>query len=447
MLKETIIGSLFGQRLSRALDTIVKTYTAQKKFSGAVLVARGGRVLLSKGYGLANIEHDIPNTPQTVFRLGSMTKAFTAMLIMQLVEQGKLAIEDTLSRYLSDYPNAERITLYHLLSNTSGILDYVLMPGYRDIMRAPITLNALIAQFREEALEFEPGTDFGYSNSNWVLLGSIIEQVTGQRYAEALRQRIFDPAGMAHSGYDWTAPIIRQRASGYTDTARQWVNAETIDSSTMHAAGALYSTVEDLYHLDRALHADTLLRRATFSRMTQAAYVRDGHGYGLGWELYALHGHRVVAHSGGLDGFLSNLVRFVDDDATLIILSNLGGAATAALTETLAAALFGVPYELPAARAFVKVDPAVLADYVGDYDLNFGGRTFALRFFVEGDTLMMDVRGWSTSVTYPMSETLFYARSKGDVEMTFCRDVSGRVNTIAMLWGGHHITAQRVSSP
>jgi hypothetical protein len=213
----------------------------------------------------------------------------------------------------------------------------------------------------------------------------------------------------------------------------------------MHAAGALHSTVEDLYRLDRALYDGTLLRRETFERMTVRVTGTENYGYGYGWELSIQHGHRAVAHSGGLDGFLSNFVRFVDDNITIIVLSNLGGAAWSEMCDSIAAIMFDMPYELPSARKFIKVDPSVFADYVGDYDMSFGGRRFTLRFFVEGDTLMMDVRGWSTSVTYPMSETMFYARSKGDVEMTFQRDTSGRVNSIDMLWGGHRLTAQRIN--
>jgi CubicO group peptidase (beta-lactamase class C family) len=445
MLKERIIGSLFGQRQSRELDMLVKTYTDQKKFSGAVLVARDGCIILNKGYGLANIEHNVPNTPQTVFRIGSMTKAFTAIAIMQWVEQGKIAVEDTLSKYLPDYPNGEQITLHHLLSNTSGITDYLLMSGFRETMRTPTSVTALIDRFRDEPLEFEPGAEFGYSNSNWVLLGFILEKMSGKSYADVIQEQIFTPAGMTHSGYEWTAPVIKQRAAGYTDTTREWVNAEPIDSSTMYAAGALHSTAEDLYRLDRALHDGTLLRRETFERMTARVSGTESYGYGYGWELMIQHGHCAVAHSGGLDGFLSNFVRFVDDKVTLIFLNNLGGAAWSELTESLAAVVFGAPYELPSARKFIKVDPAVFVDYIGDYNLSFGGRQFILQFFVEGDTLMMDARGWSTSVTYPMSETMFYARSKGDVEMTFQRDTSGHINSIDMLWGGHRLTAQRIN--
>jgi CubicO group peptidase (beta-lactamase class C family) len=444
MLKELIIGNLFGQRESRELDTLVKAYTEQKKFSGSVLVARDGNILLSKGYGVANIEHDVPNTPQTVFRIGSMTKAFTAIAIMQLVERGKIKIEDTLNKYLPDYPHGERITLHHLLSNTSGITDYLLLDGFRETMRIPTTTSALIERFRDKPLEFEPGADFGYSNSNWVLLGFILEQMTGKSYEEVIQEQIFTPAGMNHSGYEWTAPVIKQRASGYTDTNRQWVNAEPIDSSTMHAAGGLHSTVEDLYRLDQALYDGTLMRPETFKRMTERVIGTEDYGYGYGWELYAKHGHRAMAHSGGLDGFLSNFVRFVDDKVTIIFLNNLGGAAWSELTDSLAAVVFGAPYELPSMRKFVKVDPIIFTDYVGEYELSFGGRRFTLHYFVEGDTLIMDVTGWSKSVTYPISETMFYARSKGEVEMTFQRDTSGRVNSIDMLWGGHQIIAKRI---
>ena len=252
MIAERIIGNLFGSKIGNELDALAQAYAAQGKFSGAVLVARKGEILLKKGYGLANREHDVPNTPQTIFRIGSMTKPFTAIAIMQLVEAGQLSVDDTVSKFLPDFPNGERITVHHLLSNRSGIRDYILMPEYNAIKKQRVSTEQLIGLFRDEPLLFEPGSEFGYSNGNWVLLGYMLEQITGKSYEAAIRERIFQPLGMNNSGAEWEQPLIKHRASGYDDTGAGFLNAELHDDTTMHGAGALYSTVEDLFKWDRA---------------------------------------------------------------------------------------------------------------------------------------------------------------------------------------------------
>lgn len=443
MVAERLIGTIFGKRPAHELDAAVQAFTALKRFSGAVLVAHRGKILLSNGYGLANIEHRIANTPQTVFRLGSTTKPFTATVIMQLEEGGQLSVNDPLHRYFPDYPNGDRITLHHLLSNTSGIPDYLLLPGFRETMGIEATAAELIARFKDLPLQFEPGAEFGYSNSNWVLLGAIIEQLTGQSYADAVHARIFRPLGMARSGYEWFAPVIANRADGYADHGEALTNADAIASSVMHGAGGLHSTVEDLYAFDRALYGETLLRQATLRRMFQPLSEMNGVGYGYGWEIRTQSGRRAVGHAGGLDGFIAEFVRYVDDDATIIFLSNLSGTAQAEISETLAAILFGEPYVMPSERRFVQVDPAVFTDYLGEYELTFAGRTHTLIFRVEEKRLVMDIAGWSSSVLFPMSETTFYGRSKGDVEMTFLRTGHGGVEQIDMIWGGYRLTANR----
>jgi CubicO group peptidase (beta-lactamase class C family) len=440
MIAERLIGTLFGSRMGQELDALVNAYAAQGKFGGAVLVARKGEVLLKKGYGLANYEHDVPNTPETVFRIGSMTKPFTAIAVMQMVEAGRLSLQDTVSRFLPDFPKGERITVHHLLSNTSGIPDYIITPEYQTIRRYRVTTEQVIDLFRDKPLQFEPGTAFGYSNSGWVLLGLMLEQLTGKRYEEVIRQQIFEPLGMTHSGAEWEQTLIRHRANGYINTGVEITNADYHDDTGMHAAGALYSTVEDLFKWDRALNGNRLLRQSTLAQMHQPVM----EGYGYGWELPVIHGRRVFGHSGGLPGFTSNYARFIEDDVTVIVASNLSGAAFSQLTEGLAAVVFGLPYAVPTARPFVSVDPAVLADYVGEFEVTYFGRTSILTFAIEHERLTMAIRGLPKSVLSAYSDTTFYARPKGDVELTFVRGGDGRVTSIEMNWSGHKGTAKRV---
>jgi CubicO group peptidase (beta-lactamase class C family) len=433
------IGGLLGQRMEGEMNALVKAYTDQGKFSGAVLVAKGGEVILSKGYGIANRESNALNTPQTVFRIGSMTKSFTAIAIMQLAEGGWLSVDDTLSKHIPDFPNGQCITLAQLLSNTSGIPDYIITPEYQQIAQQHVTPDALTALFRDKALQFEPGADFGYSNSGWVLLGMVAEKITGQSFGELIREQIFKAAGMAHSGYEWEQPVIKQRAPGYIDTGAGINQADFIDESTMHAAGGLYSTAEDLYRWAQVLASGALLHPDTLKRMTVPVYPQ----YGYGWELYSLHNHAVVGHSGGLPGYVSNFARFPADDAVIIILSNLGSAAVPQMTDALAAILFGATYQLPTAHTFIQVDPAVLVDYVGDYNVTYFGRTSVLKFRLENEKFVMNVTGLPQATLSAISDTTFYARSKGDIEMTFVRSADGRVDSIDMNWAGHQQTATR----
>lgn len=439
MLKERFITGLFGNRTAKELDTLARAYFSQGKFAGAVLVACGDEILLSKGYGLANHEYDIPATPTTPYRIGSMTKPFTALAMMQLIEEGTLSLDDTVSHFLPDFPNGEHITIYHLLSNTSGIPDYILTPEYEAIKRYPIATRTLIDLFWHKPLQFEPGTDFGYSNSGWVLLGYLLEQIDGLDYGAVIQARIFNRAGMMHSGYQWDQPLIRGRAVGYADTGAEIIHADAIDSTTMHGAGGLYATAEDLYRWAVALRENQLVKRKTLEQMSKPIY----EGYGLGWECYRLHRREVVAHSGGMPGFISNFVRFPAEDVIIILLSNLSSAAFADMTDKLAAAVFGEPYQLPSAHTFIDVDPALLADYTGDYTVTFFGRASRLTFTVEDGKLTMNVPGLPKSVLGALSETTFYGRSKGDITMTFVRGAGGRVQTIDMNWAGHKLTATR----
>ncbi len=268
--------------------------------------------------------------------------------------------------------------------------------------------------------------------------------MTGKSYAEALRERIFGPTGIAHSGVEWEQSIIRYRAMGYVDTGAGMLNAELIDDSTMHGAGAIYSTVDDLYRWDRALYGEAILSQNALRQMWTPVSEKDNSSYGYGWEIRRLHNRRTIGHSGGLPGYVSDIVRFVEDDLVIIILSNLGSTAHTDIVRDLSAAVLGEPYQLPAKRLFVEVDPAVFADYVGRYELTYFGRKSVLNFTVEDNKMVMKVHGLPNAILSPMSETTFFARSKGEVELTFVRDIDGQVNTIDVVWDKHALKAARL---
>jgi CubicO group peptidase (beta-lactamase class C family) len=347
------------------VDEYLKAYLERGQFSGSVLVAGNGQVLFSQGYGMANYELDVPNTPQTKFRLGSITKQFTALAIMQLQEKGHLNVKDSLAQYLPNYPNAEQITLHHLLTHTSGIPNFTSFPDYLETMMLPLPVEKIIARFKDNPLEFQPGEKYQYSNSNYILLGFLIEQVSGQSYESYLQDHLFNPLQMKNTGYDHHSLLLKNRASGYSRREQQLVNAGYLDMSIPHGAGALYSTVEDLYLWDRALYTEQLLSKPSLETMFTPFLDQ----YGYGFLISHLFNRKLVAHDGGVNGFVSDLHRYIDDDVFIVILSNFEFSPIYKLSRDLGAILFGEAYELPGNRVAISVDPSVYQAYVGDYEL------------------------------------------------------------------------------
>src|SRR5690349_24034858 len=228
------------------MEQLIKAYVPSR-FMGSVLVAQDGKVLLDKGYGFANLEWQVPNTPTTKFRLGSITKQFTAASILLLEERGKLKVEDPVKKYMPDAPAAwDKITIFHVLTHTSGIPSFTGFPDYESTEAIPTTPEKLVARFRDKPLEFEPGTKWNYSNSGYVLLGYLLEKISGQKYSDFVQQNIFTPLGMKDSGYDSSSTVIARRAAGYTQGKSGPVNAGFVHMSIPFSAGALYSTTENL---------------------------------------------------------------------------------------------------------------------------------------------------------------------------------------------------------
>src|SRR6185295_18871081 len=240
--------SVSAQNKVRQIDEVMSLYHKYQQFNGSVLVADNGKVIYKKGFGFANMEWNIPNEPDTRFRLGSITKQFTATLVLQLVEQGKLKLDGKVSDYLDSYrkDTGGKITIHNLLSHTSGVPNYTGQPGFIEtVSRNPYAVDDFVKKYASGDLEFEPGAKFNYSNSGYFILGAIIEKVTGKPYEQVLKENIFDPAGMKNTGYDHYDTIIGKRAAGYVKTPRGYRNAPYLDMTIPYAAGSLYSTVED----------------------------------------------------------------------------------------------------------------------------------------------------------------------------------------------------------
>src|SRR5579872_5498272 len=289
----TPMASAQDSKLVARLNQIVSSYTANNAFMGAVLVVEGDRILLDRGYGSAYLEWNIPNAPDVKFRLGSLTKQFTATLILLLQQDGKLSINDPVTRYLADAPKAwEKITIAELLGHTAGIPDLTSLEEFATWRMNPHSVEEELAFFRDKPLEFEPGSRFDYSSSNYQVLGAIIEKVSGKKYAELLRERILHPLEMTHSGLDTDALLLPKRAQGYEPGRGGLIPARSESMSNPWAAGGMYSTTGDLLKWEHGLFGGKVLSADSLKAMTT-----PGKGdYGLGVEIHELGGNRVITH-------------------------------------------------------------------------------------------------------------------------------------------------------
>ena len=346
-------GTALAQSKADKIDELMTAYHQHGRFNGAVLVAENGKVVYKKGLGLANMEWNIPNEPDTKFRLGSITKQFTATLIMQLVEQGRVKLDEKVSTYLPDYrkDTGGKVTIHQLLNHTSGIPSYTSQPGFfANTSRDPYTVEAFVKQHASGDLEFEPGSKFSYNNSGYFLLGAIIEKITGKSYEQALKEYILDPVGMKNTGYDHWDTVIKKRASGYTRDPEGYKNAAYLDMSLPYAAGSLYSTVEDLYLWDQALYGDKVLSAKSKELMFTPAL----ENYAYGWAVTKApvgDGKETVAsisHGGGINGFNTLITRLVDNKHLIVLLDNTSqGEHQGGITANITNILYDKPYTLP----------------------------------------------------------------------------------------------------
>jgi CubicO group peptidase (beta-lactamase class C family) len=340
-----------GQDKAKQIDELMRRYVDNGQFNGTVLVADNGKLIFKKGYGMANMEYSIPNTADTKFRLASLTKQFTATLIMQLVEQSKLRLEGKITDYLADYPKAagDKITLHHLLTHTSGIPNYSDLPDYRTFERNRYRPADLIKKFSELPLTFEPGSAFAYSNSGYILLGTIIEKVTGKSYEKVLQENIFTPLQMHNTGYDASYKILPKRASGYERWNLIYQNASYMDMSIPYAAGAMYSTVEDLALWDQALYTDKLLS-ASSKTILFTPYKNDyAYGWGVGKKQVGQlkDSIEVMNHQGAVNGFTTLLIRIPTNKQLVVLLDNTGSAHLSAMQNNIIKILHNLPFDLP----------------------------------------------------------------------------------------------------
>lgn len=428
-----------------AIDTLFKTAVKPSDPGLAVVVVRKGQVLHRAAYGLANIELGVAARPEHVFRIGSVTKQFTAAVIMMLADEGHLAVSDPITKFLPDYPTQGRtITVEHLLTHTSGIQSYTDMPKWRNMFRQDLSLTELIDVFKNEPMQFAPGTRWRYNNSGYILLGAIIEKVTGKKYADMVRERIFQPLAMADTRYDDTEAVIPRRAAGYAQTRTGLINAQYLSMTQPYAAGALMSTVDDLAKWEAGLAAGKVVKAAALEKMFADYPLASGapSGYGYGWQIGAYEGRPVQEHGGGIPGFRAHVLRMPSDGVYVAVLSNVSAPEPdpQMLARKAAAVAIGKPLTNP---PVVTLTDKQLDAYVGQYVTAAGTRRTVTR---EGTRLFMAVGGGARAEILPSGPDTFFVKDRF-VRLRFERDTAGNAARLRVTDWGEEPVATRDDKP
>jgi len=421
------------KRLSAVADQLAK----DKHFSGTMLVAQGDRILLDRAYGDANIEWHIHNQPDTRFRLGSITKQFTAASVLLLKDRGKLQLTDTLGQHLPELPEAwHKVTIYQLLTHTSGIHSFTDIPQYRSNERFTKTPAEILDAVRTLPLDFEPGSQFNYSNSGYVVLGMLIEKLSGESYAQFVQKNIFDPLGMKDSGYDSNTAIIPKRAAGYSVQASGLQNAGFIDMSIPHAAGALYSTTGDLLRWQRALYQGKLLKPESLKAMTTPNLEH----YALGLGVQDGPEGKKYGHGGGIEGFSTLIGYLPADGISVILLSNTETHLLPEIERPLFQITRGKTVLLPSERKEIAVTPAQQQEVAGTYVLPDGTR-FWVRAEGKGLSTRLGAQPWVP--IFAESKDHFYARLV-DAQFDVVRGAGNAVESITLKQNGNQIHMPRI---
>ncbi|MBI2823677.1 MAG: serine hydrolase [Planctomycetia bacterium] len=422
------------------VDEIAREGIDKKKVASyAVAVVKDGRLVVARGYGRSDLENDVPATAETVYRLGSITKQFTSMAIMQLAEQGKLSVDDELTKFLPDYPTqGHKVTIHHLLNHTSGIKSYTSLPGFFLRARNDLSHNELLALFKDEPFDFEPGAKWQYNNSGFYLLGMIVEKASGQNYGDYLAEHIFQPLGMTATRYGHTRPLIPRRAQGYKLSLGELVNDDPLSMTAPGAAGALVSNVLDLVKWHQALEAGALLSSASYEAMYRATVLADGktQAYGYGWGLGDLEGRRKISHGGGINGFSTMIARYPDDRLAVIVLSNTAGAPAGNVERGIAKAMLGIE-EKPVADG--QADEKLLQALAGTYQL----MDTKVEITLEDGKLYAQPNGQPRDRLKYQSDQTFVSSTNEEIRIRF-RVKDGKAEGFDVQMQGQNMSATRV---
>jgi CubicO group peptidase (beta-lactamase class C family) len=423
---------------SDKVDGYIKSEMQRQKIPGlALAVVRNGTAIKAQGYGFANLELKVPATADTVFYSGSIAKSFTATAVMMLVEEGKISLDDKIGKYLNNTPESWKdITIRQMLNHTAGFK----FDNYELNLRLDYTDEEILKSDAALPLNFSPGTKWQYSNIGYVLLGFVIEKVTGKFYGDFLKERIFAPLGMNSTGIISVDGLIPNRAAGYRLVKGEVKNQEYASPTFCRTAdGSMYFSVLDLIKWDAALYSEKLLRKTSLDAMWMPTRFGDKTAlYGFAWALDEIRGRRIVKHGGLWLGFTTQISRFVDNKLTVIVLVNQA----AVNCETIANHVAGLyDSELqPIERKAVRVDPKILLSYTGRYETVYGS---TINIEIEGGKLVLLETGFPKVELLPESETRFFSKEEQDIYTDFFREPNGQV-THMILHSGVDWEAKRV---
>lgn len=430
-----IVSALSAGASRERLEQQVKAYAGEGRFSGTVAVARDGRVVYAGAFGKADEEWGIPNTPDTKFKIGSITKQFTGMAILLLEQQGKLKVSDSVCQYLESCPERwKSITLHHLLTHTSGIVNFTALPDYSELKKKRLKPEDVAKITRDKPLDFDPGTKMQYSNTGYILLGAVIEKASGMSYAEFMRKSIFGPLEMTNTGVDDQSLVLEKRARGYT-CAPKCVNADFIDMSVPHAAGAIYSTVLDLVKWDEAIRAGRILTPENHKRWMTPGM----NNYAYGWTVRGHEGLTEVSHGGGIDGFATMIIRYPEKGVVAVAFTNHVPGDAGKVASDLARLEAGLEVKVPEFPKAISVSGDVLKQYVGVYEFS---PAFAITVTLEEGGLVTQATNQQKLPVYARSETEFFPKVI-DAVLRFEKDGEGRVTGLVLMQGGREMKAKR----
>jgi len=428
LLGSAITG--YNQELAQRLDTLVQAYTAVYKFNGTVLVAKNGAIVLHKGYGYRNVAAGVQHDKNSVFQIGSVTKQFTTAVILKLQAAGKLNVQDPISKYFPKYPKGDSITVEELMLHTSGIYNYTNDRAFMEKgVSQPANREKMMALFKDKPLDFTPGTKWQYSNSAYLLLGYIIESVTGKPYEQIVREYIFTPLKMTHSGFDFTHLQQKEKSTGYfAFNNKDTLPSIIVDSSVSFSAGAIYSTAEDMYRWHQALQHNKILTTA----QQEKAYSPVKNHYGYGWVIDSLYGNRVVSHGGAIHGFTSYFSRMAADDVCIILLSNTSSPVLDKISSNIYAALYNKPYEIPTKRIAISLPDEKLKPYTGEYKLS---ENWKVTIVLKNGELEATPDGQSPKTLHAEKEDYFFAEEP-EVQLRFTRNEKQDVDGFILYQNG-----------
>ena len=438
-------GKTQTDSIKQKLDEYLIAANKINKFNGNALIAQKGEVLLQKSYGYKNFNAPALNDSNTIFQIGSVTKQFTATVVLKLQEEGKLSVHDKLSAYFPQFTHANEITLENLLTHTSGLYDYVSDIDEEDsaITCHPVDKQLVLDLIFKHDLDFKPGSQFRYCNSGYYLLGLIIEKVTGKSYEQNVRDIIFKPLQMTHSLFDFKHFTDTNIAVGYqsiSDGEQTEASAWRWDSTVSYAAGAIWSTAGDMYKWAQAVANKKILSADSW----KAAFTPHLEHYGYGWYIDSVFDKQSIAHGGGIPGFIAYLCYYPEEDATIILLNNYGwfGEALNSINADLSAIIFHEPYELMKDHKNKTFADAVLEKYVGKYEFDKKHHAYIT---LENGQLQMEAPegGLPKSPLFAENETSFYLKVI-NARIEFVKDTSGNITELIAHYNGKSEVCRKV---